>query len=481
MSSSADGSGGADGRDRHGRRVTKTIPQVAPGTRAERRYGVDPARVEAQQTYQSEPWPDPDSDPRTGRYGEAPRGHEYEPEGDPRTGAPSFEFRPSPLQPRQPSPQHYYPPTQPPQGARQAVPPPPAPPSGPLPQSPYDLQDPAENAEPDYGAPPPEAAPPRRVIVPEPTLHAPTRARRSVRESANAPIVPAGSVTGRSLTLVVAIMCFLACLTTGAVYLMNLSAAAWLRDIASEVTVQVEAREPAGVDRQIREVVAFLGKQPGVVAAKPLSLEASAGLLEPWLGQSEGLKNLPVPRMIAVEVDRFSPPDFNAIRNGLASAFKGVALDDHRHWQQQIRTVTRSFALGGLAILALVALATMAIIVSATRSALASNREIVEVLHFVGATDRFIARQFQKHFLWLGIRAGVFGAALAALAFFSMPFVMELLGGGSASLIELQHLVGTGALDWPGYAWLGAVVVVVAALCMLTSRVGVYRILNGQH
>ena len=60
--------------------------------------------------------------------------------------------------------------------------------------------------------------------------------------------------------------------------------------------------------------------------------------------------------------------------------------------------MTRSFALGGLAILLLVGAATTAIIVSATRSAMASNREIVEVLHFVGATDRFIAREFEKAF-----------------------------------------------------------------------------------
>ena len=91
----------------------------------------------------------------------------------------------------------------------------------------------------------------------------------------------------------------------------------------------------------------------------------------------------------------------------LGQQFKGVTLDDHRRWQQQIRTITRSFALGGLAILLLVGAATTAIIVSATKSAMASNREIVEVLHFVGATDRFIAREFERHFLRLGVRAGI--------------------------------------------------------------------------
>jgi cell division transport system permease protein len=283
------------------------------------------------------------------------------------------------------------------------------------------------------------------------------------------------------MTLVVAIMCFLACLTTGAVYLMIQSASAWLRDIAGEVTVQVEARDKTDVERQVRDVAAFLAKQNGITNVKPLSLEASASLLEPWLGQTEGLRSLPVPRMIAVEVDRISPPDFTALRANLIQQFKGTTLDDHRHWQQQIRTVTRSFALGGIAILALVGAATMAIIVSATKSALASNREIVEVLHFVGATDRFIAGQFQKHFLRLGIRAGFFGAILAALVFLGMPFVMELLGGGSASLTEMQHLVGAGALDVPGYGWLVVVVVAISAICMITSRFGVYRILNSQN
>src|SRR6185312_4016426 len=64
-----------------------------------------------------------------------------------------------------------------------------------------------------------------------------TRSKRNDPTQTTAPIVPAGSVTGRSLTLVITIMCFLACLTAGAVYMMNQSASAWMRDIASEVTV----------------------------------------------------------------------------------------------------------------------------------------------------------------------------------------------------------------------------------------------------
>jgi cell division transport system permease protein len=294
------------------------------------------------------------------------------------------------------------------------------------------------------------------------------------------PIVPAGSVTGKSLTLVVSIMCFLACLTAGAVYMINESASAWMRDVASEVTVQVEPRDKVDMERALRDVTAFLGRQPGIVSAKPLGVQESAVLLEPWLGHSSGLGSLPMPRLVAVEVDRNTPPDFAALRAQLAKQFPAATLDDHRQWQQQIRAVTSSFALGGLAILLLVGAATTAIIISATRSALASNREIVEVLHYVGATDRFIAREFERHFLRLGIRAGLVGAGFAMAVFMTMPLMMQSLGGGSVTQAEVSRLIGTGSLDLRGYLVLLSLVVVIAALCMLTSRVGVKRILKAQ-
>ncbi len=329
-----------------------------------------------------------------------------------------------------------------------------------------------EPLAPELSAPPPISAR---------EMYAPARAGRAEKAQAHAPIVPAGSVTGRSLTLVISIMCFLACLTAGAVYMINQSASAWLRDIASEVTVQVEPRDKADTEKTLREVVQFLGRHPGIRSARPLPAEESGALLEPWLGTSDALKALPVPRLISIELDRNAPPDFDALRGSLGKQFKGVSLDDHRQWQQQIRTVTRSFALGGIAILLLVAAATTAIIISATRAAMASNRDIVEVLHFVGATDRFIAREFERNFMRLGIRAGLVGAIAAMAVFALMPTAMDLIGGGSVSLAEVQRLVGTGSLDWLGYCVLAALVAVVAILCRFTSRFSVNRILHSRN
>lgn len=291
-------------------------------------------------------------------------------------------------------------------------------------------------------------------------------------------IVPPGSVAGRALTIVIAIMTFLACLTSGGVYMVHQSASAWVDDIASEVTIELNPLATADIEKKMTLVTLFLAKQPGVTRVKPMSADDSAKLLEPWLGSTAALSALPVPRLIAVEIDRSDPPDIESIQNALTQNFEGVTLDDHRRWQSEIKLITRSTALGGIAVLALVAAATIAVIVSATRSAMATNREIIEVLHFVGANDRFISREFEQHFLGLGVRAGLVGAVAAAFTFLLMPLLLSLLGGGAVTEAETRRLLGNGELDLGGYLLLALTVGVVAALCMVTSRLGVFRVLK---
>jgi cell division transport system permease protein len=296
--------------------------------------------------------------------------------------------------------------------------------------------------------------------------------------SQTAQIVPPDSIAGNALTVVIAIMSFLACLTLGSVYMVNQSAQAWVNDITSEITVELDPVNAPEIEKKMTLVSLFLAKQKGITRVKPLTAEDSAKLLEPWLGKSEALSALPIPRLITVEIDRSNPPDIAVIKEALSRNFEGVTLDDHRRWQAEIRTLTRTVALAGLAVLGLVAAATIAVVVSATRSAMASNREIIEVLYFVGANERFISGEFERHFLGLGIRSGLVGAVAAAIAFLILPLTMRLLGGGAVAAAEVSRLVGSGELDLPGYLLCVLVVFVVAGLCMITSRLGVIRVLK---
>ena len=99
------------------------------------------------------------------------------------------------------------------------------------------------------------------------------------------PIVPGNSIAGRALVAVVAIMTFLASLTTGAVMLVRAAASDWQSDVAREVTIQVRARRRAATSRPTsRKAAAVARKLPASPTCGPIRKEESAQLLEPWLG-----------------------------------------------------------------------------------------------------------------------------------------------------------------------------------------------------
>src|SRR5208282_2334251 len=104
-------------------------------------------------------------------------------------------------------------------------------------------------------------------------------------------------------------------------------------------------------------------------------------------------------------------------RQALAARVPTASLDDHRRWIERMRTMGAAAVAAGVVVFALVLAVTVLSVTFATRGAMATNRPIVEVLHYVGATDGFIAGQFQRHFLMLGFKGGAIGGGAAILLF----------------------------------------------------------------
>jgi cell division transport system permease protein len=98
---------------------------------------------------------------------------------------------------------------------------------------------------------------------------------------------------------------------------------------------------------------------------------------------------------------------------------------------------------------------------------MASNLPIVEVLHFVGAKEAYIASQFQRHFLLLGLKGGALGG-LGAMLFLLLAERMGGLFIGNAE--EAGAVFGRFSMDFTGYAVLAAEVGLIAGITALTSR-----------
>ena len=290
----------------------------------------------------------------------------------------------------------------------------------------------------------------------------------SSRRSSTA-IVPKNSIAGRALVAVIAIMTFLASLTAGAVILVRTAAGDWQSELARELTVQVRPVAGQDIEAQVQKAVGLARQTPGIGEVRPYSKEESARLLEPWLGSGLSLDELPVPRIIVVRLAPGSVADLAQLRKALTEQVAGASLDDHRAWVERMRAMARTSTLAGLAVLALVLAATVLSVAFATRGAMATNRSIIEVLHFIGAKDNYIAGQFQRHFLALGLEGGVIGGGAAILVFAAVRIVTNW-GRATASGDQLVALFGNFSIGLEGYVAVVGQIILIAIVTALTSR-----------
>ena len=296
------------------------------------------------------------------------------------------------------------------------------------------------------------------------------------RRSGAAPIVPEKSVAGRTLLLLITIMSFLSAVTLGGVVLVQKSAIAWSADVGREVTIQIRPVEGEVMDSNLRTAVSLAESTPGIASARALTLEESQKLLDPWLGAGLDLTAIEIPRLVVVQLADPVDADIEGLARNL-SAVKGASLDTHAAWRQQLNTMAGTIVFSGLLVLVLIGAATVLAIVFATRGAMASNREIVDVLHYIGAANKFIAGEFQGRFLSIGLQGGLLGAA-AALLFFA------LIGTAAGNMLSSEAgaqvgvLFGRFALGLDGIIGIAAVIPVIAALTAITSRTTVRRFLS---
>lgn len=298
---------------------------------------------------------------------------------------------------------------------------------------------------------------------------------RGNRARPQASIVPRATVAGRALVAVVAIMTFLASLTVGTVMAVRATAQTWRGDVSREVTIQIRAGDPAMVDAQVKAAQDLASRTPGIASVHVLTPDETSRLLEPWLGTGLDYADLPVPRILVLRIDSASPPDLTRLRRTLTDRIPTATLDDHRSWSRRLSAMAEGVMITGFGLLVLVGTATVLSVVFATRAAVATNRAVVEVLHFVGARDRFIAAQFQRHFLKIGALGGVIGGLGATFLFLAIASLPSLGLGGEPENPSILTWLAPG--PW-GFGGIALAMVLVAAVTALTSRVTVYRTLR---
>jgi cell division transport system permease protein len=274
-----------------------------------------------------------------------------------------------------------------------------------------------------------------------------------------------------SLDLVIGLMAFLASLALGGVLIANRSAETWQAGLTGRLTVQVLPQGDAAPEAEVNAALRVLQATPGIIHAGALSDADNLALVEPWLGRDASVTALPFPRLIDVQLAPGATPDVGRLEKRLKDAAPHAVLDDHRRWIGRLKTTADAIVLSALAILGLIAVGTAATVAFATRAGLATHREIVELLHLMGAQDRFIARAFEWHYFLAALIAAACGAALAMAAFLAAGSLDQF---GLASVFFLPPL-GLPLRELP---WLASIPVAAAIIAWATARTSVIAALH---
>jgi len=271
----------------------------------------------------------------------------------------------------------------------------------------------------------------------------------------------------RFLPWLIAFMVFLSILAVAGMLVLNATASRWDAGVRGTFTVQVVPTNDAATDEaRLNEVLTVLATAPEVARYDALDESRLMRLLEPWVGAGAAKGDLPLPRLIDVELKQATDLTADDLGKRLSARVKGVAIDDHRVWLDRLVRMIETFEALALVVLLFIVLATVGTVVFTTRTGLAIHREAIEVLHLIGAQDQYIAKQFARRALGLGVRGGLLGLGLA------MP-TLWMLAHLAAGLDErLMPDIGFGPWHW---GLLIALPISVALIAMTTAKVTVLR------
>lgn len=125
--------------------------------------------------------------------------------------------------------------------------------------------------------------------------------------------------------------------------------------------------------------------------------------------------------------------------------------------------------LAAIVLAIVIGLTTLTAVSGAVRARMAVHRAEVELLHLMGASDRYITRQFQRHSMIIGLRGGAAGAVAGAIVLVIIGWVAGKMG--VAILPDFK-------LSPAQMLMLGMIPLIAAGIATISARWTVTRVLG---
>ncbi|WP_323797659.1 hypothetical protein [Nisaea sp.] len=298
-------------------------------------------------------------------------------------------------------------------------------------------------------------------------------------------LIPRGDIplshdpSARYLPWLLGIMCYFAVLASVGAVTSHQLAARWDFALGSVVTVQIPAAVTEGSDApRLSQAERMMRQLPGILRLVRVDTSRSAELLAPWLG-AELAADLPLPRLFDLHFAAPPEVDLKQFEARLGELFPGAMVEAHTQWMSHVAKLTRAVEVLGLTVLALVMGASVVAVIFAVRTSVSIHREVIAILHLIGARDGYIASEFQAHVLKMALRGGLVGGFLAVATLAGVAAALEPEAVDGANLIPtLLGGLPAGVVEWSLIASAPVLVALVAWIAARLSVLGALRRMN---
>ncbi len=278
--------------------------------------------------------------------------------------------------------------------------------------------------------------------------------------------------TGFLITLI-ALMTFLAVLASAGSFALNAMTDRWSTGLENKATIEISAQtklgtilSPETIRREVNNVLSAIENHAAVKSYQSLEKKEIAELVSPWLGTDFALDEIPLPGIISLELYSSSPEALDSLQKAILASSEHAYLDTHRDWLDDLIGFVHTLKWIAILIAILVAVITITAISSGIRSRMAIHKDEVEILHLIGAPDKYISRQFQRHAAMITLQGSLIGTAAGIL----ITFIIILFSGQSGTNLIPQLTLSTGNL-----VFLASIPLLTSALAIITARFTVLR------
>lgn len=284
------------------------------------------------------------------------------------------------------------------------------------------------------------------------------------------------SEDSKFLVLLIALMSFLSVLACSGTFALNNMTQRWSSGLENKVTIEIAVETKEGhllsnntVKKETNKISKGLKNNALIKSLTVLSNAEIQDLISPWIGDNLTLNDIPLPGLIAIELHNANSKSLNTLRSDIQKISKYAYLETHHEWLSDLINFAKTLRILSLFVAIIIIGITIIAITAGIRTRLAIHKKEILLLHAIGATDHYIARQFQRHAMILSLKGGFFGTIIGLIV--TIIIIVSSHHSGTKLIPAIE-------ISMTGILLLCSIPIIASIIATIASRFTVLRNLS---